>query len=267
MSKKPPIKLIALDIDGTIMDKDFNISQRVKEAIFSASQKGIKVLLATGRMHVATEPIAKELNLKTPIITYQGSLVKNDEKEFLHHKIDKDIALKLVSELREYKIQINTYLDDELVVEEASPFLIKYANDRNINYKLVESFESIDNFTPTKIIVINEDKEKISTIRDVFKKNYSDILYVTKSTPIYCEFVNKQASKGNAISYLANKWDIKPSEIMVAGDQDNDKEMLEMAGFSVAMGNAVEEIKQIADYVTDTVDNDGIAKVIEEFIL
>lgn len=267
MKKLENIKLIALDIDGTIMDENFQISNRVKNAISNASKKGIKVVLATGRIYRATLPIAKSLNLDTPIITYHGGLVKDAKREYLHNKIDSKTALRLVSELRELDVQLNTFINDELVVEEASPDLIKYAKDRSLDYKLVKSFEHIEDFSPTKITIIHENPEYVYEIRDIFRKKYSDNLYITKSTPIYCEFLNNQVNKANAILYLAKFMGINQSEILVAGDQDNDKEMLEVAGFSVAMGNAVPAVKSVADYIADTVDNDGIAKVIEEFVL
>jgi hypothetical protein len=267
MKRPENIKLIALDIDGTIMDENYHISDRVKEAIINASQKGIKVVLATGRIYKSAKSIVEMLQLDTPIISYHGSLVKDDKKEYVHHKIDSKTALELVSGLRKFDLQINTFINDELIVEKAGHHLIKYAKDRSLDYKVVESFESIENFNPTKIMIIDKNTDFVYKIRDVFRKTFSDKLYITKSTPVYCEFLNNKANKGNAILHLAKIFGFKQSEIMVAGDQDNDREMFEVAGFSVAMGNAVEEIKSIADFTADTVNNDGVAKVIEDFVL
>ena len=91
-------------------------------------------------------------------------------------------------------------------------------------------------------------------------------LYVIRSTPRFCEFSNLEATKGNAVKFLAKKWEIKKDEIMACGDHDNDIEMLLAAGTKVAMGNATENLKQIADYVTETVDNDGVVKAVIKFI-
>ncbi|MFA6988706.1 MAG: HAD family hydrolase [Candidatus Gastranaerophilaceae bacterium] len=267
MNIKKNIKFIALDIDGTIMDRNFHISNRVKTAINSASKKGIKVVLATGRMYIATLPIAKMLQLDTPIIAYHGSLVKDEQKEYIHHTIDRETALKLASDLRGFNMQVNVCVNEELFSEKETPQLIKYAKERNLDYKIVKSFENIKDFCPTKFTAIKETSEFVSEVTDFLQEKYSDKLYIKKSFPTYCEIINNKANKANAILYLANLWNIDSSEILAAGDQDNDREMLKIAGFSVAMGNAVDEIKAIADYVTDSVDNDGIAKVIENFLL
>ena len=97
-------------------------------------------------------------------------------------------------------------------------------------------------------------------------QRYKDKLYVIRSTPRFCEFSNPEATKGNAVRFLADMWGIKKEEIMACGDQDNDIEMLLAAGVKVAMGNATEDLKKIADYVTDSVDNDGVVKAVGKFI-
>jgi len=265
-----PIKLIALDIDGTIMDKRFQISDRVKKTILRAINSGIYVVIATGRMYSATVPIAAGLGIVTPLITYQGSMVKEFyEKDdiLLHYDVSPDLSKKILDELRKFDVQINLYLDDELFIEDESAILAEYAAKRNIIYHKINSFDNILDLKPTKILAMIKDAEKATEVKDYLKDKYSDTLYITKSTPFYVEIVNKEASKGKAIRFLANKWCIDRSEIMAVGDQDNDIEMLEVAGFPVAMGNSTEGLKNIAKYVTDTVDNDGAALAIEKYAL
>jgi len=269
MENHDQIKLIALDIDGTIMKKDFSISDTVRSTIKKAIDSDVKVVLATGRMYSATVPIANELGIQTPLITYQGALVRNfynSDEILLHHTIDADLFCQVISDIRNFQAQINVYLDDELFVEDEKAILKEYAVKRHIVYHKVNSFDKVAAFNPTKIIAMDDDVKKVDTIRDKLKKKYENSLYVTKSTPFYCEFVNKKASKGNAILFLAKKWGIKQSEIMVIGDQDNDKEMLSVAGLAVAMGNSTDGLKEIADFITDTVDNDGAAAAIEKFV-
>ncbi len=263
-----PIKLIALDIDGTIMNKDYLISDRVKTTIKKAINNGIKVVLATGRMYSATVPIAHELGIKEPLVIYQGSLIQeyyNTNDILLHHTIEPTIAQNVIKKLREFNCQINVYLDDELFVEDENAVLKEYAVKRHIVYHKISSFDSVLDLKPTKIIAIDDDTTKIDEIRDETQKDFKNSLYITKSTPIYCEFVNNQASKGNALLFLAKKWNIRESEIMAIGDQDNDKEMLDIAQIGVAMGNSPPKLKELADFITDTVDEDGAAKAIENF--
>lgn len=263
-------KLIALDIDGTLMNKSYLISDRVKDAVSKAIAKGVHVMLATGRMYSATVPIGQELNLITPLIVYQGSLVKefhNSEKVLLHHQIDKQLSCKLIEDLRKEDIQVNVYYDDKLYVEADAPILHEYATRRNIPFYKLKSFTEIQNFLPTKILAMDPDPVKIDKLKHKYNEKYSDVLNITKSTDYFCEFVDVKCSKADAILFLAEQWGIPQSQIMAIGDQDNDKEMLKAAGLGVAMGNGHQELKDVADHVTDTVDNDGVAVAIERFVL
>ncbi|MFH0702993.1 MAG: Cof-type HAD-IIB family hydrolase [bacterium] len=266
--KKNKIKLIALDIDGTIMDHQFKISDRVKETILKAINSNIYVVLATGRMYSSTVPIALETGILTPLITYQGSLIKEffkSDKTLLHHTISTEQTKKIIEELRNFKVQINVYIDDKLYIEDENHIIKEYAEKRFITYHKIESFDKITDFEPTKILAIDNDIDKVTEIKEYLKNKYMKYLNITKSTPEYCEVVSNLASKAKAILYLADIWDIKQSEIMAIGDQDNDKEMLKIAGTAVAMKNCPENLKKTAHYITDTVDNDGAALAIEKF--
>ena len=152
-------------------------------------------------------------------------------------------------------------------MEDESHILVEYAKKRHIIYHKIDNFEKVLELNPTKILCIGEDSSGTTTIKDYLKNKYSKNLYITKSTPLYCEIVNNCASKGKAILFLAKKWKINRSQIMVIGDQDNDSEMLKVAGLPVAMGNSTAGLKEIAKYITDTVDNDGAAIAIEKFAL
>lgn len=264
------IKLIALDIDGTIMGKDYRISDRVKQTISRAVEKGIHVLIATGRMYSATVPIGVELDLKTPLIVYQGSLIKEfykSNRTLLHHHLDTEISLDIVENLRKENVQINVYLDDKLYVESDSLILQKYIARRNITFYMVDGFENIENFLPTKILALDSNPEKINTILARFKEKYSKLINMTKSTDYFCEFINKKCSKADGIMFLAEKLGVNRSQIMAIGDHDNDREMIDLAEVGVAMGNSHDEFKKAADYVTDSVENDGAAIAIEKFAL
>ena len=122
-------KLIALDVDGTIMDSSYCISERVKNSITSAIEKGVYVLIATGRMYSATVPVGRELGLVTPLVVYQGSLVREFHKTddvLLHHQIETSLSYRLIKDLRKENIQINAYYNDKLYVEKDSGILQDY---------------------------------------------------------------------------------------------------------------------------------------------
>lgn len=264
------IKMIALDIDGTVMDKNFNISGEVKSVIKNAADKGIYIVLATGRMYGATVPIAEELGIKTPLVVYQGSLIRefyNSSNILRHRTVSSEFFAEIVKDLRNYGVQINAYINDKLYAENITPILEEYSSDRNIPVYKLGDFEETKNSKPTKLMGIDYDTDLIDKIKNELKQKYKGNINVTKSTRHFCEFVNSKCSKADSILFLANKFGLDKSQIMAIGDQDNDKDMIEVAEIGVAMGNSDEELKQIADYVTDTVDNNGAALAIEKFVL
>ncbi len=263
------IKMLVLDIDGTIFRKDYTATKRVKDTLKKIVEKGIKVVLCTGRMYAATKQIAKELGLTTPVICYQGGLVKNfcdNEKTLWERTMEKTLALDVIKELKKRKVFFNLYINDILMVEEDNYLIRQYVDARNIKYEVVNNCEELDLTGVNKILAIDDDTKLIENLQKEMAEKYKDKLYVIRSTPRFCEFSNPEATKGNALRYLAKMWDLKQEEIMACGDQDNDIEMLLAAGTKVAMGNATEDLKKIADYVTDTVDNDGVVKAVEKFI-
>lgn len=263
------IKMLVLDIDGTIYRKNFSASPAVIETLRSLVKDGIKVVLATGRMFCATLPIAEEIGLKEPVICYQGGYIKECRKNgkiLLKKNVPENQAREIIEILRKHEIHCNVYIDDGLVVEDDNETIKRYTDERNVRYKVIESFDDMKLENINKILAIDTDTEKIKKIQQELSDKYPDDLYIIRSTPHFCEISNKDATKGNAIRYLAKLWNIKKEEIMAVGDQDNDIEMLKAAGIAVAMGNGTEELKKIADYVTDTVDNDGVVKAVNKFV-
>lgn len=263
------IKMLVLDIDGTIYRKDFSASQAVKNALRTLTNEGIKVVLATGRMFSATIPIAKDIGLTSPIVCYQGGFIKECSeagKVLLQKDVPEQYAREIIDILREKDIHCNLYMDDGLVVENDNETIKRYTDERNVRYSVVESFNNVDLKNINKMLAIDTDTKKIEDLQKQLSEKYSKDLYIIRSTPNFCEISNIEATKGNAIRYLSKLWNIKKEEIMAVGDQDNDIEMLKAAGIAVAMGNGTEELKKIADYVTDTVENDGVVKAIQKFI-
>ena len=263
------IKMLVLDIDGTIFKKDYTATQKVKNTLKKLSDNGIKVVLCTGRMYAATRFIAKEFELKTPVICYQGGLVKNiyENNDTLFEKtMDETLAREIIKELKNRKIFFNLYINDELMVEKDSHLIRQYVDARNLDYKVIGNSENIELKGLNKILAIDDNTQLIESLQKEMAQKYKNKLYVIRSTPRFCEFSNLEATKGNAVKFLAKKWEIKKDEIMACGDHDNDIEMLLAAGTKVAMGNATENLKQIADYVTETVDNDGVVKAVIKFI-
>lgn len=261
-----PIKFIATDIDGTIMQHDFSINPEVKNCISKLSADGVKVVLVTGRMHCATDFIADELGLKTPIVSYQGGLIRDFDKTILYERnLQPEIASEIIKWADENAIHLNLYLNDELFVQRDDEIINRYATERRTPYQ-VSDFSSLELSRINKMLAIDfEDAQKVSEWENHLKQAYPDI-HIVKSTPYFCEICHGEAMKSNAVEFLRKSYGLLKEEILTIGDQNNDVELLSAGGIKVAMGNATPELKAVADYVTDTVEENGFVKAIERFV-
>lgn len=262
------IKMIATDIDGTIFKWDTSFSPAVKKCIQRLTKQGIKVVLVTGRMHKATTLIADELGLDTPIVSYQGGMIKEnkeDAKPYYSMSLEPSYAKKIIKWGRKNNINLNLYMNDILYVEKDDEQIKKYTDARYIDYKVC-NFDDLKIKNVNKILAIKYgEPDTVTEWVEYLSKKYPE-LYIVKSTPFFCEISHTEARKSYAVEYLMNKWGLKKEEILTIGDQNNDIELLKAGGIKVAMGNATDELKACADYVTDTIDNDGFVKAIEKFI-
>ena len=258
------IKLIATDIDGTILIPEGEFRDSVKACIRKLCNSGIKVVLVTGRMNAAAALIAKDLDLDTPIISYQGGLVVENGKTLYEKCITVDQAERIINWAKEEKIHINLYNNDILYAESESYEVKRYCNNLHTEF-FIKNFSDIQKEKIHKILAIDyRNPDRISRYEKIMQERFSD-LYIVKSTPYFLEFSNKEASKYHAVKFLQDYWKLKDEEILTIGDQNNDIALLKAGGIKVAMGNATDELKQIADYVTDTVYNDGFISAMERF--
>lgn len=259
------IKLIATDIDGTILKHNFEFNQEVKDCIKILNNDGVKVVLVTGRMHSATQYIAEDLGLNTPIVSYQGGLVKFGDEILYERNLDVNIAREIIIWAKENDVHINLYMNDELFVEKDDEVIRRYTGERSAGF-IVKSFEEIDLCRINKILAIDfNDSEKVTAWENYIAENYPEV-YVVKSTPYFCEISHPEAKKSSAVEFLTEYYGYKKEEIMTIGDQNNDIELLKAGGIKVAMGNATDELKMVADYVTDTVGNNGFVKAVQKFV-
>lgn len=260
------IKLIATDIDGTILIPEGEFTQGVKKCVKELCEKGIKVVLVTGRMHAAASLIAKDLGLDTPVVSYQGGLIKNNGETLYQRCLTEEQAEKILAWAKEEKIHINLYNDDILFSEKVCPEITRYCNNLHTKYT-IKPFCEIEKTRINKLLAIDyENPERINRYEKELPQIFPE-LYIVKSTPYFLEFSNPEGSKYCAVKYLQSLWGLKDEEILTIGDQNNDIALLKAGGVKVAMGNATEELKEIADYITDSVYEDGFVKAMEKFCL
>ena len=260
------IKLVATDIDGTILIPDQPFTQEVKDCINKLKETGIKVVLVTGRMNAAAEIVADELQLDTPLISYQGGLVKQGGKTIYEKYLSASDCDKIIDWAHKENIHINLYNDDTLYSEDDDYEVQRYCKRQKVDY-IVKDFSKIKKDKVNKILAIdygNTDRiDRLEVeLQDVFPH-----LYIVKSAPFFLEFSNPDASKYCAVKFLQEYWGIKQEETLTIGDQNNDIALLKAGGVKVAMANATEELKDIADYITDSVENNGFVVAMEELVL
>lgn len=262
------IKLLITDIDGTVLNEKCEFTPKLKNYFQILTNRGIKVVLATGRMFMGADPVREALGLETPVVCYQGAMVKDKDKILFQNSVKKEIALELIKLSREMKFHLNLYNDDVLIVEDDNKkFMEDYTKGRFTTYKAVKSFDEIKLNVISKLLLITYDENELLYYRDLFKEKFKGVLQIVRSHKYYLEFTDINASKGNALNFLKNYWNIKTDEVMASGDQDNDYDMLLNAGIKVAMGNASDKLKSIADYICPPIDDDGLSNAIEKYIL
>lgn len=258
------IKLIATDIDGTILTPEKDFTQAVKDCIRELSKSGIKVVLVTGRMHTAARLIADELKLDTPIVSYQGGLIKQGDKTLYEQYLTSEQAENIIKWGRSEGVHLNFYNDDILYAEKDCPEIRRYCDNRHTTYR-IKNFDEIQKDKVNKLLAIDyNNPQKIDKFEKELPSVFTD-LYIVKSTPYFLEFSNRLASKYCAVKFLQKYWNFKDEEILTIGDQNNDIALLQAGGIKIAMGNATDELKSVANYITDTVQNDGFVKAVEKY--
>ncbi|NLL31477.1 MAG: sugar-phosphatase [Clostridiales bacterium] len=265
-------KLVAIDMDGTLLRSDKSISERTKSAIKKAREKGVTVVLATGRPIEGVQKTLKELEMFTDkdyVLTYNGALVqKTKSKESISKVTIEGRDLHYLHGLsKELNVNIHAFVENKgLLTPKNSKYTQVEADINDIDIK-IDDFSTIkDEEVVVKVMFIDE-PEILGPAYEKLPKEVFEKYTVVRSTPYFLEFLNKKVNKGLGVELLAKHLGIKREEIITLGDAENDRHMIEYAGLGIAMGNAFESIKEIADYITDSNDEDGVATAIEKFVL
>jgi Cof subfamily protein (haloacid dehalogenase superfamily) len=261
-------KLIAIDIDDTLINDNKEVLPSTQKALEQAVAKNVVVTLATGRAYASAKHLARQTGLNVPIITYQGALIKNllDEKVLYERFVPTEAARKLFDYCIEHNLHVQVYIDDKLYAREENQKLIDYCKLNGTPYFIEPDFiKMVEQPTP-KMLIIDE-PAYLDEIAPILRELLGDQVHITKSKPNFLEFMHHEGTKGHALTFLARHFNVELSETIAIGDSWNDHEMLEVAGLGVAMGNSIEALKEIADYVTLSNNEDGIQHVIEKFVL
>lgn len=271
-------KMIAMDMDGTLLTTDKEVSNRSKEVLRKAADAGIKLVVCTGRIFTSAWAYADIIGTKAPIIASNGAYIREkDRDEVVYMKsLPKEEIIKAVNITKDhgfcpFLFSYNTVFAEKVIFtariyEKQNESLpedkkVKIVVTDNLERVIEENHEEI-----LKLVVVSEmdEIEKLNKLRSEIADKVD--ASIVASMPNNFEIMSKGISKGNGVKILGDIYGISAEETICIGDNENDISMIEYAGCGVAMGNGADALKSAADYVTDTNDNDGVAKAIEKLV-
>ena len=261
-------KLMAVDMDGTLLNDSKEISPRTAQAIKKAVAQGFLFTLCTGRPIQGVERYSQFLGLQAPLITYNGAMIiRSDTKEILYKQelLPEDIH-KILKFGRDYDTTMCIWSGNRLYGNVLNDRIHAYKKNAGLEPVLMEDEELLIRQGVTKILWIDTE-EKIQQIQEEIPDDaFSQVTFCTSQTT-YLEFFNSQVSKAKAMERLGQLFNIRQEEMIAVGDGLNDLPMIEYAGLGVAMANACPEVLEVADYITSSCDEEGVARAIEQFVL
>lgn len=262
-------KLIAADMDGTLLNDNREITTKTIMAIKDAVASGVIFTISTGRPIQGVDKYNNLLNLKAPIITYNGAMiVTSDTREVLFSKtlLYKD-ALKILDIGNELGITMCVWAQNKLYCNIHNHLVDDYKKLSDVSPNIIDDYDALAKSGITKILWYDQ-PDIISNVQIKLKDFLFDKVTYCTSKPTFLEFFNSEVSKAEAMKIIGTIFNIKREEMIAIGDGYNDLSMIEYAGLGIAMANAPEGVKQKSDYTTESSNNnDGIAEVIEKFVL
>ena len=269
-------KLIVTDMDGTVLGEDHKITEDNKIALKEAENMGIKVVFATGRFHDSAKEHTNFLENTMPIISSNGAIIKHPiTNEVLYSNfIDKDICLKIMDIIDGCNLKYQVYTDEKILqkyeTEEEMRFIKEFI-EKNFSDKTEIIFKKDlrDDIKNSNVLKFNVMEMEKPLLLDKAKADLQTVnnIEITSSWKDNLEVMSEGSHKGKAVEYLSNLLGIDRDQIIAFGDNYNDLSMIEFAGTGVAMGNAEEDVKSIANHITDKNGNSGVAKAINDLVL
>lgn len=270
--EKNTYEMIVLDLDGTLTNSKKVITPKTKEALFRIQQAGKKVVLASGRPTPGIIKLADELELDRfggYILSFNGArIIQYSTGEVIYNKT---VPSELVSDIYQAaiaeKVGILTYTESEIILGNGmDEYTQLEAKINGIPMREVEDFVGFVNY-PVNKFLLTGDPEKILQTQDVMRERFGWDLNIFRSEPFFLEMMPQSIDKAYSLEKLLEYIGMERSQMICCGDGFNDKSMIQFAGLGVAMANAQQEVKEVADYITASNDEDGIAQVISNFML
>jgi hypothetical protein len=276
-----PYRLIAIDLDGTLVRHDGTMGERTQRALQAAARQGIKVVICTGRRFRTTLPILEQLELAVPVIVHGGQLIKDagTYETLHHHYLPQDLALEVVKFFKGHNIPPIVYVDlfaqgTDIFVDndrDGHPFHLQYLARNRPHCRFVGDVAQVSCPQTIHVGALAErgplehlDAHLARAFGTAIRHH---VMNNTNEEGAFLEILTPGNSKWRALSRLMEMDGIAPEQVIGIGDEINDLEMIRHAGLGVAMGNAIPAIKAVANYITGSNEEDGVAYVVEQFVL
>lgn len=262
------IKLIATDIDGTLFNSAHELSARAETALKAAMEKGVHIVLATGKTAASSRELVKRLNLTTPGIYSQGTAIHDADGSVRHQlTIAPDIARQIITFAEDRGFTVAVYSGTRVLMRKLNGVEKELTIHHEPLPEAVGALQNVlDEFPVNKIIIFNRSEgQTLASLRWQLNAQINDGISMVKV--IQLEILPAGASKGAALRTILKELKLTPDQVLAIGDADNDIEMVQFAGIGVAVANATPKLKEVANHVLSSNDDDGVAEAIERFVL
>ena len=263
-----PIRLIATDIDGTLLNSRHELSTRNEQALRAAIKQGVQVVLATGKTYYSGQGIVKQLGLTTPGVYVQGLVICGPDGEVLHSQTLPNEAAAQLARLAEAEhIAVVGYDRSRLLMPEYNRFSDMLVEFHEPRPEVVGPLSQVVGSVVFNKMIAMADPAEMPALTAKVAEQIDGLADIVLSSPFLLEIMPKGMSKGAGLAWLLDYLHVSPEEVLALGDADNDVEMLQMAKIGVAMGNAMPRVRQAADVIVAGNDADGVAEAVERFVL
>lgn len=266
-------KLLVLDVDGTLVNSKKELSLQTVATLLKIQHMGVRLVLASGRSPYGLLHLAEKLEMKKWggfLLPYNGAQIidlANDSLLF-DKRIDPQMCPYLERKAKKSGFSIFTYHQDQLITTDPhNPHIQQEAKLNGMNVVAVDHFAEAVDFAPCKCVLVSDNEAELVNLKDQWRKRLAGTVDVYRSESFYLEVVPVSVDKGNTLGFLIDKLGLTSEDVMAIGDGRRDFSMIQLSGLGIAMGNALESIKACADHITDSNDNDGVAKAIQRFLL
>ena len=255
---------VACDLDRTLISDDYVLRPRTRAALDAARAQGLAFVVVTGRMFQSAR---RYVTGPEPVVCYQGALVADPTSgEFLLHvPIPLALAREAIAAIQDAGYGLNCYVDDELYVAEVTPEASSYASFQFIELRVVGPLLEWLERPPTKLVVVG-DPQALDALGADLRARFDGRLFIAKSLPFFLELAHPDISKGFGLQFVADRLGFTREQTLAFGDGENDLELVDWAGYAVAVDNAHPVVKARSDFVCPPAEDEGVAQVLEAFL-